>query len=403
MSFLSDYREYVKGTEAHSSYHLFSSLVALSTVISRRVWLEMGHFTIYPNLYVILVGPAGNRKTSAMTPAKNLVRELKLPFSAECVTKEKLVLDIKDAERAFQPFATKHPKQLTYCPMACIVTELSQFFGAGGPAMSDFLTTVYDVDIYELRTKNKGSTEIPGPYLNLLACTTPDWITMYLRADVISGGFSRRAMFVFETEDAGRVAFPELSPEAVEAWRRLVSYSKALQSVGGPFVWDPSAKEWYRNWYLTLQTPVDPMTTGYYRSKHVQLLKVAMLRAISDSPDLVLRIEHLEAGLDILSVYERNLHRVFMGIGRNELNGVASKILNTVEGAPTITIKNPTTGKEITTPGLPEKKIYSAHFHDGNRVELDQCITHLVSAGRLTKFQQSINGTIVSYLCVPSP
>ena len=399
MSFLSDYREYTKGTEAHPTYHVYSSLVALSTIISRRVWIDQGYFQVYPNLYVILVGPAGNRKTSAMTPAKNLIRELGLPLSAECVTKEKLVLDIKDQERVCSALLGKHERQANYSPMACIVTELSQFFGAGGPAMSDFLTTIYDQDIYELRTKNKGSTTIPGPYLNLLACTTPDWITMYLRQDVISGGFSRRALFVFETEDAGRIAFPEITPEAAAAWHRLVAHGKALQEVAGPFAWDARAKEWYNNWYVNLANPVDPMTTGYYRSKHIQLLKLAMLVALSESTDLILRIPHLEAGLDLLSLYERNLSRVFMGIGRNELNAVASKVLNTIESGPLITLNN--AGVEKVHRGLAEKKVFAAHFSDGNQMELTQVINHLISAGKVTRIVMTVNQIPVPFIVTP--
>lgn len=395
-SFLEDYRTYVKGTEAHPTYHLYSSLIALSTIISRRVWVEMGYFQVYPNLYVILVGPAGNRKTSAMTPAKNLVRTLGLPFSAECVTKEKLVLDMAEQEVACAALMKTHPKQATYTPMACIVTELSQFFGAGGPAMSDFLTTIYDQDVYELRTKNKGSTTIAGPYLNLLACTTPDWITMYLRQDVISGGFSRRALFVYEVENAGKVAFPEITPEAAAAWERLILRGRELLKVSGKFEWEPAAKSWYINWYQNFRAPVDPVTTGYYQSKHIQLIKIAMLRALSDSNELLLRQEHLESAMAILSIYERNLAKVFMGIGRNELNGVAQKVLTTIETAPTLEITEG--ARRFSVNGLPEKRLFAAHFNDGTQQEITQCVQHLISSGKVARFTQTINGTAIAFI-----
>ena len=241
-SFLHNYREYTKGTEAHPTYHTFSALVALSSIISRRVWVDMGHFKVFPNLYVVLVGPAGNRKTSAMTPAKNLIRELKLPFSAECVTKEKLVLDLQAQETIVASMPEIYKDFKVYTPMTIMVTELSEFLGAGGIGMINFLTTIYDQDYYDIRTKNKGDASIKGPYLTLLACTTPDWITTYLRQDVISGGFSRRAIFVYETDKAGRIAFPEITPEMHTAWQSMVSDAKHLLTLRGPMSWDPAAK-----------------------------------------------------------------------------------------------------------------------------------------------------------------
>lgn len=364
MSFLSDYREYTKGTEAHPTYHTFSALVALSSIISRRVWIDMGHFKVYPNLYVVLVGPAGNRKTSAMTPAKNLIRELKLPFSAECVTKEKLILDLQAQETVIANLPELYKDHKIYTPMTIMVTELSEFLGAGGVGMINFLTTIYDQDYYDIRTKNKGDSSIRGPYLTLLACTTPDWITTYLRQDVISGGFSRRAIFVYETGKSGRIPFPEITTEMRAAWQSLVSYSKNLLSISGPLSWEPQAKKFFSDWYINLKMPTDPTIIGYYETKHMQLLKVSTLISLSESPDLVLRLSHLEFGLELLGLAERKLSQVFVGIGRNELNGVAVKVLSIIENGDIIDIT--TAGKILTHRGLPEKRVIAAAYSLAN-------------------------------------
>ncbi|MEY4918470.1 MAG: hypothetical protein RL616_2383 [Verrucomicrobiota bacterium] len=58
MSFLSDYRDFCMGLEVPPSYNTFCSLVALSGLTERRVYIMKGDYIrIYPNLYVILVGP----------------------------------------------------------------------------------------------------------------------------------------------------------------------------------------------------------------------------------------------------------------------------------------------------------------------------------------------------------
>lgn len=386
MSFLSDYREFSKGSEAHPVYHTFSALVALSSIISRRVWVEMGYFKVYPNLYVVLVGPAGNRKTSAMSIAKNLIREVKgVPFSAECVTKEKLVLDMSEQESTIEGISEAYASQRVFTPMTIMVTELSEFLGAGSIGMINFLTTIYDQDVYEHRTKNRGETIITGPFLNLLACTTPGWITTYLRSDVISGGFSRRAIFVLETGKSGRIPFPEVTPEAKQAWDRVVAYSRRLQKVHGPFVWEPKAKAFFGDWYKNLKMPTEEAVAGYYETKHMQLLKVAMSIALSESPSLTLKIEHLEFGLDLLKLAEENLSRVFEGMGRNELNGAASQVTDLLSKVEPKELK--LNGEVLNVPWMYEKALHAAMFKSVDQMEMARVLQHLVDSekvGRVT-------------------
>lgn len=386
MSFLGDYRIFAKGSESHPTYHTFSALVALSSIISRRVWCEQGYFKVYPNLYVVLVGPPGNRKTSAMSIAKNLIREVKnVPFSAECVTKEKLIMDMSEQEQVIDKLPEQYAAQRIFTPMTVMVTELSEFLGMGSIGMINFLTTIYDQDVYEHRTKNRGEVLLTGPYLNFLACTTGDWITSYLRTDVISGGFSRRAIFVLETGKAGRIPFPEVSAEAKSAWERVVTYARQLQKVSGPFRWHPAAKQYYIDWYTHLKIPQEETVVGYYETKHMQLLKITMLVALSESTELELRIEHLEFGLALLKLAEENLSRVFEGIGRNELNGAASKVLDLLTRVEPKELK--LNGETMLVPWMFEKNLHAAMFRIVDQMEMARVLQHLVDSekvGRVT-------------------
>lgn len=377
MSFLNDYREFCAGSEAHPSYHIFSGLVALSSTISRRIWVEQGYFKVYPNLYVVLVGPPGNRKTSAMSIAKGFIREMgNIPFSAEAVTKEKLVLDTAAQTQTLEDMPESFgTTQRIHSPMTVMVTELSEFLGLNSVGMISFLTTVYDQDIYESRTKNKGDVILTGPFINLLACTTPDWITNYLRSDVISGGFSRRAIFVLETGKSGRIAFPEVTDAAKQAWSRALDRAKKIQKLCGPLVWETKAKAFYEHWYRTLEMPVEETISGYYETKHMQLLKIAMLLSISENSDLVLRVNHLEGGLALLKLAEDNLSRVFAGIGRNQLNSAASKVEELLMRHPMRRVRFGEQEKSVHI--ISEKVLRASLFSHVNEVELLQVLEHL--------------------------
>lgn len=375
MSFLKDYMTYVKGNEAHPTYHIYSALVALSSIVSRKVYIDLGYFQKFANLYVVLVGPPGNRKTTAMSICKALIKELgNINFSAECQTKESLVVELQSYETVFSQVPHGHPP-IKYAPITICVTELSQFLGAASAHMVDFLTTVYDSSFYDLKTKNQGKQSIEGPYVVLLGCTTPAWITSRLREDVISGGFSRRAIFVYETDKASRIAFPVVTQEAKDAWARVIKYSKTLSKVAGPFTWDPPAKAFFQHWYDTRVIPDDPTTQFYYETKHDQLLKVSMLVALAEEPVLILRKSHIEFALELLGLVERNLPRVFEGIGRNQLNSVAAQILDILHAG-----------------RMPEKKLQYMMFRDASGEDFSKIIYHLEKTDQVVRIKVTTPG-----------
>lgn len=294
--------------------------------------MDMGHFKIYPNLYVVLVGSPGARKTTAMACAKALLRQLKtIPISADSTTAES-IKEVMSATTAIRTFAYGE-KKLNYTPLACFVTELSEFLGVASTNMVSFLTTIYDEPVHEYRTKKGGQQLIVGPYLTLLGCTTPAWIIARLHDDVISGGFSRRAVFVNPPEYDYKNPIPSESKEEVDAWFRLVAHGEQMGDIGGEFVWSKAGKQAYIDWYMAQKMPSDPNLIGWARGRHAQLIKIAMLVALSEGRDLILTEGHVHATQEILIDVEERLSFVFAGFGRNELKGVAMKFYQLLEAS----------------------------------------------------------------------
>src|SRR6266436_878239 len=287
-NFIKNFLTYAKGCETPELYDLWSALAVLASVVSRRVWINQGYYTIYPNLYIVLVGAPGGRKTTSMNMGKDMLRELgTIPFAATCMTKEALCryMATQCTKQFILPNKPDAPPK-TYTPITLCLTELSHFLGANQAYMIDFLTTIYDQEIYDAKTKNKGDDIIPGPYLTVLACTTPSNITRYLKEDVISGGFSRRTLFAYEIDEGEPIAFPVVTPEAAKAWEECIKWAKKLEEVAGAFEWTSEATLWYKPWYdnlfRELKNKTD-MTRGYYKSKHIQLLKIAMLVSLAET------------------------------------------------------------------------------------------------------------------------
>jgi hypothetical protein len=371
MSFIRNYLKFCEQNEAAELFHVWCGLTILSVVVGRKVWINLGHITIYPNLYVVLVSPPGNRKTTAMDPAREFVRELGgYHIAGEATSKEGLVLQMAETEA--NVVVAGNPTKI--CQLNIFATELSELLSISKEKMIGFLTLIYDRKYYDYKTRNTEEMIMFNPYLVLLACETLDGITTKLKGDIVSGGFSRRAIFVLVTTPHRRIAFPEITPEAKACYQSCVETCKKLQEVGGEFTWTDEAKIWYKDWYEKLKIPSEPALAGYYDSKQTHLLKVAMLIAASEGEyKLVMRKEYLLLALKFLEQIEVNLPRVFEGMGRNILNNVTTKIVDIIKKSPI---------------PLTEKDLRKITWSECDEREFTQIINHLIATEKVTAWKK---------------
>lgn len=390
MSFLSNYLTYTSGNEAPKLFHIWSGLSVLSSLVSRKVWLQQGIFTWYPNLYVVLVGEPGNGKSTALDIAKAAIRAQRdVPLAADAMTVQALLRYMSEegspCKKSFSHPETKAIVQ--YHPITIFAGELVSFLSMDPHGWIVFLTTVYHEEVHEVKTKNKGDDLLNGPYVTLLGCLTPDIANNMQQQRIISTGFARRTIFVWGARSTEAVPFPEITPEMVAARDAFMAYAQELKKVKGEFKWDPVAREWYGPWYKWLRANIGkmstPATAGYYESKHVQLLKTAMLISLSESTELILKLEHLQVALKFLEDTEVNLSRVFEGSGRNEDAGAALAIYEYLEKA---------------NDGVPLKRLLSTFFSQvkEGRAGIDRILHHLKLSDRVVQWTAQLPGGYIA-------
>lgn len=337
----------------------------------------MGYFRVYPNLYLILVGPAGFRKTGALDIARDLLRTSlpDIPFSAEAQTKESIIQEMSKGTDEI-PYSDPKLGTIESSPYIIAVTELSQFLGPQPFHMVDFLTTIYDRTgkYYDYKTRSRGEERINGPYLNLMGCTVPDYIQRGIKSDTLAGGFARRAIFIYEDEEAKRVAFPVVTEEMAKCYIECQNHLKEIAKLDPkPFELEKDAMDFYVDWYEKLVIPDDILLAGWARSKHIQLFKVAMLYSVAQRLNKKITLSDLEWSLDLLDLIESNYQKVFSGSGRNELSGIADQILNTIEKVP--------------TKMLPEPMILRKFFSDADTSQIMGILAHLVQTQQLKRIK----------------
>lgn len=268
----------------------------------------MGSYDIYPHLYIVFIGPPGVvRKSTTSAYAEDLLIEVEhLKIASTATSASKLVQIMSE----------------TIDGALCIISsEFGSFMNVSQEEMYDLLTDIYDgKKKYEYATRMHGLEITENPCINMLAATTPKWVSEQMPAYVIGGGFASRTIFVYEDAVRRRQLYYDIKWSIYQqAKERLIHDLRQLSELSGEFRHDTAeTKKWVEGWYAdSADEEVDEHLEGYKNRRHVHLHKVAGLLSLAERSDLVVTRTHFEAAIKILKGIEVKLPRVFSSVGRN--------------------------------------------------------------------------------------
>jgi hypothetical protein len=322
MRFFDLYEAYTKDTEPPNNFHVWTAIGTISALLGRKCYIPQGHFTVYPNLYIVLTGPAGVKKSSSMNIGKRLLKTIPdFPLAPASTTREALLMSLEENRIEY----SLSGRNYFYHQCSAFVTEMQEFIGGKhiNQAMVGIMTAIWDEPEFEYKTANKGSVVIPSPYFTMVGCCTKDWITTKLKSDVITDGFARRVIFVLEEKRSNYVPWPETTPEKDAAFENLAHEAQRIRNLKGKFRFTDKARKLWDSIYEDIQKEVDSKDAyvqNYYGSKHTLIQKLCMCLSAAKDNRMIVDSEMLQLAHDMLLVTEENLLNVFQGLGRNELS-----------------------------------------------------------------------------------
>lgn len=337
MNFLEDYWLYHQCYEIPRNYAIWSGLGLLGSIIHRKVFYVHGDLEMFPSTYIGLIGPQGSSKSTCCSFARDFFKEAcpDMQIGPSRASPESICKTMSDTGFS-KRFTNSRGEEIEVRPLAFFINEFKNFVGRSPFDMLTFLTDIYDVKGYDATTIARGLEYIVNPAVNLLCCETPEWIVKNIKSDIISGGFGRRIVYVFETDDVIDRPVPFITPEARQAIDRCKQRLIDLKATVGRVHWSAEGRRDYDAWYYDnareRRSEPNAMMKGYLRTKHVQLFKVMMLLdASSDSPKLEFTPALFEEALNYLNHLEVNMARLSEAAGRNELLGPQQKIMEFLE------------------------------------------------------------------------
>ncbi|KKN45064.1 hypothetical protein LCGC14_0686890 [marine sediment metagenome] len=326
---LTNYLEYTSDQESPSLFHLWVGLSVLASALGRGVWVNRGYYTLYPNLYVVLIGASARvRKTSAIRIGYELFRDA-LP--------NHVLVSQKTTPEALISIFVEQYKERKISGGSIVSDELGVFLGGAGKSSDtiQLLTKWYDCPShFEYHTMMRGKEVMNNVYCNLMAGTTPQWLKDSMPKHAVGGGFTSRVIFCYQTTPEHLEPWPELTPALVKLKCKLVKDLRIIAKVGGEYKVTEEAREWYSDWYTSVFRPErtpNVSLDGYFGRKHDTLLKLAMLFSVSKSNNKVVSEVEMRMALKALNQNEKYLLQTLQLIQMTEVGEESEKVFRVIE------------------------------------------------------------------------
>jgi len=308
------YLEYTENSEPPTIFRKWVAVSAIASVLERKCFFEWER-KIYPNMYIVLVGDPGTRKGTAMAPVLPLMRGAQAKLGPNSITLQAL------SKRLTQCEETKvvDGQFIQHCSMTIYNGELTTFLGYKNSELVAALCDWYDCpDDWKRETIGRGEETIHGLWVNLLGATTPELLALSVPREAVGSGLMSRIIFVYAEGKEKIVLDPRKTPELLELEEKLLEDLQRIKLLTGEFRVTSEFNEAIQDWYIEHnQKPIftEPTLKAYLERRFTHLLKLCMIMNASRTDSMILDITDFERSRDLLVETEKNMPKVFGGIG----------------------------------------------------------------------------------------
>jgi hypothetical protein len=346
--FISMYLDYTADTECPAFFHRWTALTCLSAYLGRRTHFQHGHFVIHPNIYSMLIGAPGTKKSSAIKiGAKLLGMAGYTTFAAKKTRQEKYLCDLAEqAERTMQPDVvdnmmdenlwgdmpdstlTEKSKYKDCAPVESFVAadEFNNFIGVGNLEFASILGELWDYDdVYDYRLKTSNSVYIPYPTITILGGNTPTGFSECFPTNAIGQGFFSRLLLVYGEPTGVKHTFPP-PPDGIKQAELVAYLQRIKQEVTGEITLTPEAKELMETIYHN-DPGIDDLRFEHYANRRLTHLIKLCLVVSASRISTVIEEEDIIYANTILSFTEQLMPKALGEFGRARNSDVTHKVM----------------------------------------------------------------------------
>lgn len=368
------YMKMLENTEAPRIFHIWSLAATVAAMLGRRCYLPWGDGELSANIFVILAGSSGLKKSSSIGFAEKFIphnstvrtaptdtgfqrqgllkamltkaeremmelregkRDAKNSAKAEKISTLKVMTDESyfldmgenaDLSLLEPPSSTSTPDD--HC-LFVVAEELVSLIGHNNMEMIGFLSKMYDGNKYDYSTSTK-TMILNKPLLSLLAGTNPLSLASSVPIASINQGFMPRTIFVHADEKYKEV--PILEPFNQTLQNDIHVHMEEIAKLQGTFKLSPAAMATYKELYTFKPSIGDIRFASYIERRTQHLLKLSMAIAAMDL-SMTIENNHVEFAHEMLWLAERNMHHALGFYDGSTLSKVKQDLLEWLRGA----------------------------------------------------------------------
>lgn len=348
--FLKLFLDYVEDTETPRIMHIWAALTSAGACLGRRCFIPFGINDVYPNLFVLLVGPPAVRKGAPLKVLQKMIKKTtNIRFAprdtggqrqglivamegnthqvdADALKELEAALDIIDLEKLGATPMQINAKDMHV--MFAIASELSSLLGQNASSLCTFLNEVYDgIDYdYQIRSTDYVLTD---PLLSILGATTPTQIAETLPPSAVGHGFSSRIIFVFANKSYKDVPILSDLPEELGVKLEEI-FSDLYYNFNGPINLSQAAKDFTIAIYKK-EIPLNDVRFIYYLDRRqAHMLKVSMILAATSGRQII-EVDDVKEADSLLKYTEQFMPDALGEFGMSPIGAAKQKMLEFIQ------------------------------------------------------------------------
>ncbi len=283
---------------------------------------------MFPNLFVVLVGPPGVGKTQALEPMAVLLRKSgAVTLAPNDLSKQGLLDAIADAGRAVM----LNGRPFDYHFLALSVREMANFMSKYDNELTGLMTDLFDcpsVNDEKKRTHNKGKL-IPSPGISFIMGTATQNLGATVSNEMWGSGFMARVIMAFSAEEiVPEDMFAEI-PVDDDLGNEIVGGLARIGQMVGPMTWEPEAQVLLRAFRLNQKegAPIHNRLSHYVTRRWLHLAKLCMIAALSDERQCVAP-EDFHMAVEWLTEAEEFMPEIFKDMVSHEDGQIHEELRN---------------------------------------------------------------------------
>jgi len=323
--FISDFMDYSENLLSPAIYRRWSAICCVAGALERRCWAATDQGALFPNLYVLLVGPPGTGKF-IIEEVRGLWTDAKEPgtlapafhVAPDSMTKAALIDELQESKSVR---VLSNGQQLIYHSLLIAAEEFSIFMSSYDMEFVGVLNGIWNNRTEHKEKRRHGpkrEVSIPYPQLNLLGGVQPAFLGELLPENAWATGLARRTIMVYSNEVKLVPLFGGKQSDSAKR-QKLLGRLGALSRLWGQFQFTPEAIGHLGDWHMAGGKPVPTHSRleGYVKSRTVSVIKLALVSSASRGDSKIIDQIDIVRALEWLFEAERFMPDIFRDMKGN--------------------------------------------------------------------------------------